>query len=282
MDHQRNSSSEYHVGSLPITVTDLNRLSYAPAFDLQRQTNLAVSQNTAPNTIFLVEHNPVITITPKQSAQANLVASPDHLASLGIETAETDRGGDITYHGPGQLVVYPIIRLSEFNLNLSKYMRLLEQTVIDTLAHYHLTAQREPGNTGVWIPPQPSSPPCTSNSSSSSTLDPTRNQSNNAINTLDPTSGASGISGGGGGSEKVCAMGVRIRKNTTMHGLALNVTTDLSHFQTIIPCGLTDRGVTSLAKLLPNNTPTMPEVKQILTHNLITLLQKSHDNQFEF
>ncbi|QQE12769.1 lipoyl(octanoyl) transferase LipB [Planctomycetota bacterium] len=251
MDQQRNSTSEYHIADQTILVTDLGQLSYAPAFDLQKSTNLAVSQSTAPHTIYLVEHNPVITITPKQSAQANLTASPELLASLGIETAETDRGGDITYHGPGQLVVYPIIQLAPFNLNLSKYMRLLEQAIIDTLAHYQLTAHREPGNTGVWISTYSQAP-----------LTP----SSEPIET----------------SEKVCAMGVRIRKNTTMHGLALNVTTDLTHFQTIVPCGLVDRGVTSLSKLLPNNTPSMPDVKQVLTQNLITLLQKSHDNQFDF
>jgi lipoate-protein ligase B len=219
-------------------VRDLGRMSYTQALELQRQLNDAVCAQTQPPTLLLVEHEPVITVTPRKSAAMNLLASPDRLARLGIEVCETDRGGDITYHGPGQLVAYPIFRLVPWGLNLSRYMRLLEQVVIDTLAAFGVTAHREAGATGVWVDLQPVT----------TTADdkPARRTS--------------------ASSAKICAMGVRIRRHVTMHGLALNVTTDLTHFQTIVPCGLAGRAVTNLQQLLGECCPTMDEVKTQLIH----------------
>ena len=252
MDQVRNSGSEYHIADQTVIIHDLGSLSYAPAFDLQKVTNQQVSEQAAPHTIFLVEHSPVITITPKPQVKEHLVASTNLLQSLGIEVCETDRGGDITYHGPGQLVVYPILRLNPFNLNLSRYMRLLEQTVINTVADFRITSQREPGNTGVWVLPISSDAPSIS-----------------GLESMAPQ------------SEKICAMGVRIRKNTTMHGLALNVTTDLSHFNTIVPCGLTGRGVTSISNLLPSHlVPSMATVKEHFVNHMINLLQEAADGRF--
>ncbi|MCX5659524.1 MAG: lipoyl(octanoyl) transferase LipB [Planctomycetota bacterium] len=214
-------------------VTDLGRLAYAPALELQRTTHQRVLDRLEPPTILLVEHDPVITVSQRPDAAKHLLADAVRLARLGIDVQLTDRGGDITYHGPGQLVVYPILPLADFGLNLSRYMRLLEQAVIDAVGTWGVEATREPGATGVWV--------------------------------------RRAIPGGPG--EKICAMGVRIRKNVTMHGLALNVTTDLSHFDTIVPCGLAGRSVTSLAALLGSAAPTMDAVKSALVACLVERLR---------
>lgn len=192
---------------------------YAGAFALQTEANEALQAGTGPEVVFLVEHAPVITVTAKQSAWANLVTPREKLAQMGVEVAETNRGGDITYHGPGQLVAYPILDLGRHGLSLSTYMRLLEETVIGLLAGYGIRGEREPGATGVWV------------------------------------GGEKGI------PAKICAMGVRIRKGTTLHGLALNVTTDMEHFKLIVPCGLAGRPVASLAQVLGDRCPPMAEVK---------------------
>ncbi|MEX0655604.1 MAG: lipoyl(octanoyl) transferase LipB [Phycisphaeraceae bacterium] len=221
-----------------VAVRDLGRMGYVAALALQREVNEAVIAGQAPPTLLLLEHDPVITVSRRRTARDHLLASPDRLARLGIDVQETDRGGDITYHGPGQLVAYPIIPLPPFGLNLGRYMRLLEQVVIDTLVRFHVTGQRIDGATGVWV-----TPPTTPDASR-------------------PTPHA-----------KLCALGVRIRKHVTMHGLALNVHTDLSHFATIVPCGLPDQGVTSLRQLLGDAAPTMAEAKAALTQTFIAALR---------
>ena len=212
----------------PLVTHDLGRLAYGPALDHQRTLQERVIAGQAPPTVLLVEHDPVITLTRRKGVADHLVATPDQLRAAGVQTHATDRGGDITYHGPGQLVAYPIFRLGDFGLNLSRYMRLLEQVVIDTVGQWGIACHREPGATGVWVSP-----------------------------------------GGGMPTEKLCALGVRIRKNTTLHGLALNVTTDLDHFGLIVPCGLHGRPVTSLARLLGDRCPGMDQVKRVLVEHLI-------------
>ncbi len=211
-----------------LSVRDLGRLAYGAALAVQHEVHRAVVEGTAPPTLLLVEHDPVITVSQRKGASQHLLASPQRLAQLGIAVAETDRGGDITYHGPGQLVAYPILRLAPLNLNVGRYMRLLEQVVIDTVAAFGVEGRREEGATGVWV--------------------------NDA---------------------KLCAFGVRVRRNVTLHGLALNVTTDLAHFQTIIPCGLAGRGVTSLRELLDERCPTMETVKRELTNRFHHLFSAS-------
>ena len=201
---------------------------------MQRELNQAVVDGQAPPTVLLVEHPPVITLTRR--AAPNLIADEATLAQLGVTTAETDRGGDITYHGPGQLVVYPILKLGDFGLNLSSYMRLLERVVIDTIATWGIAGHNECGATGVWVDPSrvpgDAPPP--------------------VLNDVKPS------------TAKICAMGVRIRKNTTMHGLALNVAPDMSHFDLIVPCGLAGRSVTSMKRLLGEGCPEVQEVKNVL------------------
>ncbi len=211
-------------------------IAYAEAFAIQQAANEALQAGTGEETLFLVEHAPVITVTAKQSARANLITPAATLANLGVAVVETNRGGDITYHGPGQLVAYPILDLNRHDLNLSSYMRLLEEVVIATLAAFGVAGQREAGNTGVWV-----------------------RQETQA----------------GNQSAKICAMGVRIRKGTTLHGLALNVTTDMEHFKLIVPCGLAGRPVVSLAQLLGEKCPSMAEVKAQLVEELAARLKLS-------
>ncbi len=206
-------------------------MPYAQALALQREINLAVSQGRPPgDSLLLVEHDPVITLTHRPGVWDNLLATETRLKELGIAVEVTDRGGDVTYHGPGQLVAYPILQLKPLGLNLGSYMCLLEQVVIDLLAKFGIKGQREKGAIGVWVQRSEHGLP--------------------------------------GGLAKVCAMGVRVRKNTTMHGLALNVTTDLSHFQTIDPCGLGGRPVTSLAEILGDDVPGVDEVKRVLVEQM--------------
>ncbi|MEX0886462.1 MAG: lipoyl(octanoyl) transferase LipB [Phycisphaeraceae bacterium] len=221
-----------------LDVEDLGRMAYAPALAYQRETNAAVIDGRRPPTLLLVEHEPVITITRRPAAAGHLLASREELDRLGIEVQETDRGGDITYHGPGQLVAYPILRLAPLGLNLSSYMRLLEQVVIDTLAQEDVAAFRVERCTGVWAPAVAAAPV-------------------GAACDAGPTTRA-----------KICAMGVRIRRNTTMHGLALNVAPNLDHFNTIVPCGIAGHGVTSIAQQRPARPPRMHDVKARLVETM--------------
>ncbi|MEX0774222.1 MAG: lipoyl(octanoyl) transferase [Phycisphaeraceae bacterium] len=240
--------------AVSMQVLDLGRMAYAAALETQRQRHAEVLAGAARPTLLLVEHDPVITLGQRRGVGAHLLASRDHLATLGIDVQETDRGGDITYHGPGQLVAYPILRLSDLGFNVGRYMRWLEEVVIQTVAAWGVTGVRVAGHTGVWVegnvgfriadfgfaePSRPSSQ--TRMAGLGSTKSEIRNPKSEIL--------------------KLCAMGVRVRRNVTLHGLALNVRPDLSHFATIVPCGLADRGVTSLHQLLGEHCPTMEQVK---------------------
>lgn len=221
-------------------VTSLGRLAYGRALDLQREEHAQILAGRASGSpvvgnILVVEHDPVLTVSKRATARENIVATAERLAQLGISVHETDRGGDITYHGPGQVVIYPIVDLNRVGLNLHAYMRLMEEAVIRTCGRYGLTADREDGATGVWV---------------SSRLHP-------------------------GLAAKVCAMGVRVRRWVTMHGLALNVSPDMSHFQTIVPCGLVGRPVTSLKEQLGEDCPPFDEAAMAVCEELVALLKQS-------
>jgi lipoyl(octanoyl) transferase len=217
-----------------VRTVELGRMAYREAYRRQCDHVEEVLEAREAGTpeigrILVVEHEPVITISRRQGALGNLLASPEFLASQGVAIEETDRGGDITYHGPGQLVVYPILDLNLLNLGLHAYMRLLEQAVIDACGDMRIPAHRDATVTGVWVSPE-------------------------GIG-LEAQAGAAH-------SAKICAMGVRVRKWVSMHGLALNVRTNLDHFRLIVPCGLAGRPVTSLereaiARAVP--VPTMEE-----------------------
>jgi lipoate-protein ligase B len=207
-------------------IEDVGTLAYNAAWQHQLALHEKVlSGELADGVLMLVEHPPVITVGRRPDAQKHLLASPAMLKARGVELVETDRGGDITFHGPGQLVAYPIINLNTYKLNLHGYMRLLESVVIDSLAKFNLQAVRVTNCTGVWI-------------------------RDHAI-------------AQNAGLAKICAIGVKLRRWVTLHGLALNVTTDMSFFELINPCGLS-KPVTSMQRLLRAATPGMGEVKSVL------------------
>jgi len=222
-------------------VVDAGLLPYRPAWDLQLQLHDQVLMGAhAAGILMLVEHSPVITLGRRPDAQKHLLASSKALAARGVEVVETDRGGDITFHGPGQLVAYPIIPLNTYNFNLHSYMRFLEETVIQTLAEFGVRAVRDPSPkpaTGVWVDIKPTQ--------------------NSELRTADSELRTQNFA-------KICALGIKVRRWITLHGIALNVTTDLSFFSLINPCGLS-RPVTSMQKLLDSKCPSMPLVKQTLT-----------------
>jgi lipoyl(octanoyl) transferase len=179
---------------------ELGRIGYVEALELQRNLIAARKEGTVPDHLLLLEHPHVITLG-RNGRMENLLAGDEVLSRAGIEFHPTDRGGDVTYHGPGQLVGYPILDLREWKRDVGAYVRAIEQTIIDTLAGYGISAGRIPGLTGVWV-----------------------------------------------GERKIAAIGVHISRWVTSHGFALNVSTDLSYFQYIVPCGLA-KPVTSMARL---------------------------------
>jgi lipoyl(octanoyl) transferase len=208
-----------------LRVVDLGRIGYADALAIQRETHaeLVAAREAgaarAPMTVYLLEHDPpVVTVTRRVGAAAHVLASDAVLAAHGIEKVETDRGGDVTYHGPGQLVAYPILDIQRLGLKVHPYVRWLEQCVIDTLAADGLAGVRDESATGVWV-------------------------------------------GEGARAErKIAAIGVRLSRFVALHGFALNVAPDLSHFGLIVPCGLA-RPVTSLAAELGARAPDLAAVK---------------------
>jgi lipoyl(octanoyl) transferase len=208
-----------------LRVEDLGTVPYRSAWALQEQIHEQVLAG-GDERLLLLEHPPVITIGRRLEGSKNLLASEESLARLGVELVHSDRGGDITFHGPGQLVAYPIIRLNDHALSVGGYVRLLQDIVIAALAEFGVPAHRESDAVGVWT-----------------------------------DDGA-----------KICAIGVRIRRGISMHGLALNVTTDLSCFSLIVPCGLAGRPVTSLRKILGDAAPAMDVVKDALIRSFRTAL----------
>ena len=186
-----------------LQVRRLGLLPYAEALDLQRLLVEDRKAERIPDQLLLLEHPPVITFGVKaRNDRSNVLASPAELAAAGIELFETGRGGDVTYHGPGQLVGYPILDLRPDRCDVHRYVRDLEEALIATAASFGVTSGRVKGLTGTWV-----------------------------------------------GSEKLAAIGVRISRWVTSHGFALNVNTNLDHFDFIVPCGIPDKGVTSLARL---------------------------------
>lgn len=227
MDEQTRASAaeavgaRSHVASRPLRVERLGRVAYADGLELQAERVVQVREGTVPETLFLLEHGPVLTKGTGTQA-ANLLASGEQLDDLGIEVHDAGRGGDITYHGPGQLVGYPILDLKPDRRDLHRYLRDLEEVVIRTLERFGVEAWREEGLTGVWTE-----------------------------------------------AGKVAAIGVRVSSGwITSHGFALNVAPDLSHFGTIVPCGIGDRDVASLALILGEDAPSVDEVATVAAEEL--------------
>jgi lipoyl(octanoyl) transferase len=187
-----------------IEVKRLGLVAYEAALELQRQLVDERKAQRIPDQLLLLQHPPVITLGVKvRGDRAHVLAGPDELARQGVGLVETGRGGDVTYHGPGQLVGYPILDLNPDRLDVHRYVRDLEEVLIQVAASFGIAATRQPGLTGAWV-----------------------------------------------GDEKLAAIGVRIARWVTSHGFALNVANDLRHFDLIVPCGITGKGVTSLERLL--------------------------------
>lgn len=211
---------------------DLGHAPYQPVWDLQtaiQQRLIDVKQarskqklykpgNRSNDTFLFVEHPHVYTLG-KSGDSGNLLKGLKELSDIDAEYIEIDRGGDITYHGPGQIVGYPILDLDRYFTDIHKYLRCLEEVILKTCADYNIEARRIEGLTGVWV-----------------------------------------------GNEKICAMGIRCSRWVTMHGFAFNVNTDLSYFQHIVPCGINDKEVTSLQKILGRKV-SLAEVKERLLHH---------------
>jgi lipoyl(octanoyl) transferase len=199
------------MSSRRLETTFLGRVGYEEGLRLQEARVSAVQAGSAPDALYLLEHDPVLTLG-RSAHRENIVASSTDLSRLGIQVFECGRGGDVTYHGPGQLVGYPILNLSPDRKDVWKYVRGLEEALIRSLAEYDIQASRFERLTGVWV-----------------------------------------------GQEKIAAIGVRVSRWVTSHGFALNVTTNLDHFRTIVPCGIRSYGVTSMARFL-NAPPTLEEM----------------------
>ena len=217
---------------------DLGTVDYAEGWRIQEELFEAVvarklanrglsesEQQPQQHYLLFCEHPHVFTLG-RTGDEKNLLLNPDTLSSIDASYYKNNRGGDITYHGPGQLVGYPILDLDYFFTDIHKYMRLLEEAVILTMQEYGLKGDRYPGYTGVWMDPN----------------DPAK-------------------------ARKICAMGVRCSRWVTMHGFAFNVNTNLNYFNHIVPCGISDKQVTSLQKETGRLIP-MEEVKEKMLQHL--------------
>ena len=225
-----------------LNVRDLGRVGYAEALVIQKRLQAEVIATRGGGAeagyVLLLEHDPpVITVTRRPGAAAHVLADERMLARHGVERHETDRGGDVTYHGPGQLVVYPIVDLERLGIRIHEWIRLLEQAIIDTLGDFGVAADRDPGATGVWV-----------------------------------GRGSDAVDGQGG--RKIAAIGVRVSRWVTMHGLALNVDPDLGHFDLIVPCGLAGRPVTSIACERDGDAPSIRQVGDLLAGHLAVAMKR--------
>jgi lipoyl(octanoyl) transferase len=192
-----------------LEVRRLGSISYEDALSLQRVLVEERRADRIPDLLLLLQHPPVLTVGIKgDGGRSNIVATESRLAELGVTVHETGRGGDVTYHGPGQIVGYPILDLKPDRCDVHRYVRDLEEVMIRACAGYGVSAGRVAGLTGTWV-----------------------------------------------GAEKIGAIGVRISRWVTSHGFAFNVNTNLDHFRLIVPCGIPDRGVTSLEKLTGRRIP---------------------------
>ncbi|MDF2522848.1 MAG: lipoate-protein ligase [Clostridiales bacterium] len=191
------------VNNMKLSVVKLGLIEYQSALDLQLKVHKLRQQELIEDVLFLLEHPPVITIGTS-GKEANILVDKVLLTLAGINVYHTSRGGDVTYHGPGQLVGYPIINLNNHGKDIKSYVRRLEETFIQLLGkEFDIKAERNPAYPGVWV-----------------------------------------------GNDKITALGGSVLRWVTMHGFAFNINTDLEHFRWINPCGITDKGVTSLQKLL--------------------------------
>lgn len=213
-----------------IIIDNWGRLSYRKAWERQKELFRELQLNPdSPEYIISVEHDPVYTLG-FHGNESNLLVSEEYLNSIDIECVRIERGGDITYHGPGQLVIYPIVNLHKHKMGVKKYIECIEYSVIELLSLYNIKAECNSDAIGVWID----------------------------WNTPD--------------AKKICAIGVKVSHGITMHGLALNVNTDIKAYDLINPCGFSDKGVISMASALGHKVDfneVSKKLKHILAANII-------------
>lgn len=211
----------------PLEVRRLGMVPYQEALVLQRALVEERRAERVPDILLLLEHPPVITLGVKgDGGRGNIIATEQRLAELGVEVSETGRGGDVTYHGPGQIVGYPILDLRPDRCDVHRYVRDVEEVMIRVCADYGLKAGRVKGLTGTWI-----------------------------------------------GPDKIGAIGVRISRWITSHGFALNVSTNLDHFNLIVPCGIATGGVTSIARAAGHQVP-LAEVEDRLARHFCEVFER--------
>jgi lipoyl(octanoyl) transferase len=216
-----------------VEVRRLGIVSYAEAVDLQERLVRQRKAGEIPDQLLLLQHPPVITLGVRaRNDRSHVLANEAVLNARGVEIFETGRGGDVTFHGPGQLVVYPILELSPDRRDVHRYVRDLEDVVIQTTARFGVEATRAHGLTGAWV-----------------------------------------------GRDKIAAIGVRISRWITSHGFALNVNTDLSNFDLIVPCGITDRGVTSMQHVL-GRAIGMAAVEEAVIEACASVFQREPSTNF--
>jgi lipoyl(octanoyl) transferase len=203
---------------IPLLVSNIGLTRYADAWRLQQELWTLRNENAVQDILLLTEHEHVYTLG-KSTDGNHLLASEEELKNSGTDVFRIDRGGDITYHGPGQIVGYPIVDLNNYFLDIHRYLRSLEEVLIRMLSTFGITAGREKELTGVWV-----------------------------------------------NGEKIAAIGVKVSRWVTMHGFALNVNTDLSKFDRIIPCGIFHKGVTSMQRLLGQEV-SMKSVQQTIVES---------------
>ncbi|MFN4110727.1 MAG: lipoyl(octanoyl) transferase LipB [Ignavibacteria bacterium] len=214
-----------------INIINLGIESYKEIWDYQHKLHNFRLDGKISDVLILLEHSNVYTLG-KVAKKEHLLINTQKLIEEKIDLFEIDRGGDITYHGPGQIVGYPIIKLDDLYQDLHRYLRELEEVIIQTLKDYNVEAYRIPGLTGVWV-----------------------------------------------NDKKICAMGIKVSRWITMHGFAFNVNTDLSYFDKIVPCGIKDKGVTSLQKIL-NQEINIEEVKKNLVGKFMKIFH--YDDALNF
>ncbi|WP_041721228.1 lipoyl(octanoyl) transferase LipB [Alkaliphilus metalliredigens] len=186
-----------------LNVVNLGRCEYEKALQVQIELLEKRQRGEIEDTLILVEHPPVIT-KGRHADETNIIGSEASLINHGIQLFNTDRGGDVTYHGPGQIVGYPIVNIRKSKIGVKKFVENLEEVLIRLLDEkYHITATRSSVNPGVWV-----------------------------------------------GANKIAAIGLAVKRGVSMHGFALNVSTNLAHFKFLVPCGIADRGVTSIEEIL--------------------------------
>lgn len=206
---------------MAFNVLDLGRMEYMAAWERQLEIADRVMAG-GPDTLIFVEHPPVLTLGASFH-EANLIKTPEEYEEAGIAIRRTDRGGDVTFHGPNQLVIYPIFDVARHGRDLHKWIRGLEETMLVTLAHYGIEGRRFPPNTGAWV-----------------------------------------------GDRKVAAIGIKVRRWVSLHGIALNCDNDLSVFDTFIPCGIEGYGVTSLTEEAGRRI-TIEDAKPVVSDAFVTV-----------